>query len=165
LIFRWDRDCGYAPTVYSLPYSKFKIFIAKSTAFLTLSLILYFFPYVLVIIPSNADILHVVSLILSSRKVLSGLTLALYAVLYTASVTALLGSFLRGLFPTLIGAFFVLSLSSSLFPSSLPPFSFLMYTAYSNVSPFEARFAVPGLVLPFLFFLIGALIFERRDVV
>ncbi|WP_297519110.1 hypothetical protein [Thermococcus sp.] len=165
LIFRWDRDSGYAPILYSLPYSKSKVFVAKFAAFLLLSLLMYLLPCLFSVFPSNADIPGVVLSILSSERALKALVLALYAILYTVSITAFVASVLPGLFPTIIGAFFLVAISSNLFPGTLPPFSFITVPLTSQLSPLEARFFVPGVVLPVILFLLGVYAFERRDVV
>jgi len=165
LIFRWDRDSGYASVLYSLPYSKSTVFVAKFTAFLTLSLTLYVLPYLLAVIPSNADILSVVLDVLKSRETLKIFALSIYAVLYTVSVIAFIASILPGLFPTIIGAFFLISISSNIFPNVLPPFSFITVPVTYSLSPLEARFMIPGLIIPLVLFILGLYVFERRDVV
>ncbi len=165
LIFRGDRDFGYASVLYSLPYSKSKVFASKFAAFLVLSIALYLLPYLLAVIPSNADILGIVLGILESREALKVLVLGIYAVLYTVSVTAFIASVLPGLFPTIIGAFFLVSVSANLFPGTLPPFSFITVPVTYSLSPLEARFVVPGLVMPLALFILGMYVFERRDVV
>ena len=165
LIFRWDRDSGYAPVVYSLPYSKSKIFTAKLVAFLSLSLMLYILPYLSAVLTSNADILSVVLSILSSGRAIRVLILSLYAVLYTVSITAFISCVLPGLFPTIIGTFFLVAVSSNLFPKTLPPFSFITVPVTSSLSPLEMRFFVPGVVIPLALLLLGFYLFERRDVV
>ncbi len=165
LVFRWDRDSGYAPALYSLPYSKSKVFVAKFAAFLLLSFALYLLPYLLAVLPSNADIPHAVFSILSSKEALKVFVLSAYAVLYTVSITAFVASVLPGLFPTIIGAFFLVAISADLFPSTLPPFSFITAPLTSQLSPLEARFFLPGVVVPVALFLLGVYAFERRDVV
>ncbi len=165
LVFRWDRDSGYAPGIYSLPYSKSRVFVAKFTVFLLLSLALYALPYLFAVLPSNADILRVLLSVLSSREALKALVLALYAILYTVSITAFVASVLPGLFPTIIGAFFLVAISADLFPNTLPPFSFITVPLTSQLSPLQARFFVPGVVVPAVLFLLGVYVFERRDVV
>ncbi|WP_456366904.1 hypothetical protein [Thermococcus sp.] len=165
LIFRWDRDSGYAPALYSLPYSKSKVFVAKFAAFLFLSFTLYLLPYLLAVFPSTADIPRAVFSILSSREALKVLILSAYAVLYTVSITAFIASVLPALFPAIIGAFLLVAISSNLFPRVLPPFSLITVPMASSLSPLEGRFSVPGLVVPLILFLLGLYAFERRDVV
>ena len=41
IVFRHDRDAGYAQAIYTLPYRKHRIFLAKLVALLCLTLLLF----------------------------------------------------------------------------------------------------------------------------
>ncbi|NJF25497.1 ABC transporter permease subunit [Thermococcus sp. Bubb.Bath] len=165
LAFRYDRERGYALTVYSLPYSKVSIFIGKLLSVVILSLLALYIPLFLADFVPNADIASKVWEIVLSWRYLNLVIFATYFVLFSLSVSVLFSTLLRDMFLAFMGAFFVLVLP--FFAGlSWPPFSFLpfMSRALTGASPLEGSNLLWGLVIPAVLLFASSIAFTGRDV-
>ena len=165
LTFRYDREHGYAFSVYSLPFSKGEIFTAKFFSALLLSLVSLYIPILIVDVFPNADILGVIRKILFTTQYCHLLVFATYFVLFSLSVSLLFSVLLRDMLLAFIASFFLLVLP---FFAGLnwPPFSFvsMLPRSLSGASPFDFTWFLRGLIVPIALVLVSGLIFTRRDV-
>ena len=163
LVFRHDRDTGYALTVYALPYRKFKIFLSKLVSLLLLTVMMLYLPLFLSVFLSSATVAGYVPLILDGAffKTLLLITLAL---VYVATLTAFLSTVLAGMFPTLIGSYLIVHLSTAIGGGRLPPFSLFIRATELNPTLSNSSVLLHGIILPLMFTLLGAIFSERRDV-
>ncbi|WP_297512851.1 hypothetical protein [Thermococcus sp.] len=165
LAFRYDREQGYAFSVYSLPFTKGELFAAKTLSVLLISLLLLYIPLLIVGIVPNADITGVIREITFTDRYFHLLIFATYFVLFSLSISVLFSVLLKNMFLAFIASFFLLVLP---FFAGLhwPPFFFLSMLArsLSGASPFETNWVLWGLVIPAALLLVSGLIFVRRDV-
>ena len=165
MTFRYDRENGYALSVYSLPFGKGEIFTAKVLSALTLSLFLIYVPLLIVDVFPNVDILMAIRRIVFTKQYLHLLVFATYFVLFSVSVSVFLSVILENMFLAFIASFFflVLPFFAGL---SWPPFSFvpLLARSLSWASPFETNWLTWGLAVPVILLFISGRIFTRRDV-
>ncbi|AHL23827.1 ABC-2 family transporter permease [Thermococcus nautili] len=163
LIFRHDRDTGYALTLYTLPYKKSKIFLAKLVSLLFLIVMMLYFPLFLSVFLSSATVAGHIPFILDEAffKTLLLITLAL---VYVATLTAFLSMVLRGMFPTLIGSYLIVHISTSIGGGKLPPFSLFIRATEINPSLLDSSVVLHGIFLPLLLIILGVIASERRDV-
>jgi len=162
LIFRYDKDTGYALTLYALPYRKFKIFLAKLTSLLIITIVMLYLPLFLSIFLSNATVAkHILPLMMGSF--LRTLALITMSLIYVATLTAFLSVVLRGMFPTLIGSYLVVQVSTTIGGDKLPPFS-LFLKATQLYPSFDISVVFQGIILPLFLGILGMILSERRDV-
>ncbi len=165
MTFRYDRENGYALSVYSLPFTKREIFTAKMFSVLLLSSLSLYIPLLIVDVFPNADILNVIKGIILTRPYLHLLVFATYFVLFSLSVSVLFSVLLRNMFLAFIASFFLLVLP---FFAGLnwPPFSFvqMLSKSLSGASPFDGFWLFWGLVTSALIVAFSGLVFTRRDV-
>ncbi len=163
--FRYDREKGYALSVYSLPYSKLEIFLGKLLSIFLLSVMALYIPILVIDIFPNVDTLHFIEAIILTRFYFNALIFALYFVLFSIAISTLSSVVLQDMFLAFIASFFLLVLP---FFAGLdwPPFFFIFMIPKSlaGISPFEAFFLFWGLVAPIVLVLLSGLIFLRRDV-
>ena len=166
LTFRYDRDRGYALSLYSLPYSKLGIYLSKVASTLVFAVLASLFPLIAVAVFLNADLSPVLWSLLGSTTFLYELVLTFYFVFFVLSVSVLFGVLFRNMFLSFLAAFFVTVVPyfSSLV---LPPFSFVEgFTAVVNgATPFSPANAAAGLALPVTLLLLSLFIFIRGDIV
>ncbi|MCD6524250.1 MAG: hypothetical protein J7K48_04545 [Thermococcus sp.] len=165
LAFRYDREQGYALSVYSMPFTKGELFVAKALSVLLISLLLLYIPLLIVDIVPNADIIGVIREITFTDRYFHLLVFATYFVLFSLSISVLFSVLLKNMFLAFIASFFLLVLP---FFAGLhwPPFFFLSILArsLSGASPFEGNWVLWGFVIPAALLLVSGLIFVRRDV-
>jgi len=163
--FRYERDRGYAFSIYSLPYSKGTIYLTKLLSVIVFSLLVSFIPLLGVLSMLNVDVPSVVVAVLTSRPFLNLLAFTFYFVFFVISVSVLFGVIFRDMFLSFLAAFFltVVPYFSSL---SVPPFSFLkgITNLQNGVSLLSTQYAVPGLAIPCALLILSGIIFTRRDV-
>ena len=164
MTFRYDRENGYALSVYSLPFGKGEIFTAKALSALTLSLLSLYVPLLIVDVFPNADILEAVMGIVFTGRYFHLLVFATYFVLFSLSVSVLFSVLLGNMFLAFIASFFLLVLP--FFAGlSWPPFSFIpmLSRSLSWASPFGSTWLFWGIAVPAALLLLSGLIFTRRD--
>ncbi|WP_297074142.1 hypothetical protein [Thermococcus sp.] len=163
LIFRHDRDTGYALTLYTLPHRKSKIFLAKLVSLLLLTVLMLYLLLFLSVFLSSATVAGYVPLMLDGAffKTLLLITLAL---VYVATLTAFLSTVLAGMFPTLIGSYLIVHLSTAIGGGKLPPFSLFIRATELNPALSNSSVVLHGVLLPLILALLGAIVSERRDV-
>ncbi len=165
MTFRYDRENGYALSVYSLPFGKSEIFTAKVLSALVLSLLSLYVPLLIVDVFPNVDILEGIREIVFTERYLYLLVFATYFVLFSLSVSTLFSVLLENMFLAFIASFFflVLPFFAGL---SWPPFSFvpMLARSLSWASPFSTDWLTWGLVVPALLLLVSEVMFTRRDV-
>ncbi len=165
MAFRYDRENGYALSVYSLPFGKGEIFTAKVLSALTLSLLSLYVPLLIVDMFPNVDILMAIRSIVFTKQYLHLLVFATYFVLFSVSISALFSVLLENMFLAFIASFFLIVLP---FFAGLnwPPFSFvpLLARSLSWASPFETNWLTWGFAVPVVLLLTSEVIFTRRDV-
>ncbi len=122
--FRYDREKGYALSVYSLPYSKLEIFLGKPLSIFLLSVMALYIPILVIDIFPNVDTLHFIEAIILTRFYFNALIFALYFVLFSIAISTLSSVVLRSMFLAFIASFFLLVLP---FFAGLdwPPFFFI----------------------------------------
>ena len=165
LTFRYDRERGYAFSVYSLPFTKGEMFTSKVLSALLLSLLSLYVPLLIVDVFPNADILKAVRGITFTGQYFHLLVFATYFVLFSLSISVFLAVTLRDMFLAFIASFFLLVLP---FFAGLnwPPFSFvpMLARSLSGASPFEGTWPLTGLLAPAVIVLLSGLVFTRGDV-
>ncbi|WP_457752006.1 hypothetical protein [Thermococcus sp.] len=162
---RYDRERGYAFSIYSLPYSKRDIFLGKLFSILLMSLLALYLPILIVDVFPNVDILRIVLGIVFTRLYLNALVFAFYFLIFSMAVSLFFSVLLRDMLLAFIASFFLLVLP---FFAGLnwPPFSFvpMIHRALAGASPFELSYLASGLVFPASLIVLSAIIFTRRDV-
>ena len=166
LTFRYDRDRGYALSLYSLPYSKLGIYLSKVASTLIFAVLASIFPLIAVAVFLNADLSPVLWSLLRSTPFLYELVLTFYFVFFVLSVSVLFGVLFRNMFLSFLAAFFVTVVPyfSSLI---LPPFLFIegFRDVTNGATPFSPANVTTGLAVPIALLLLSLAIFTRRDVV
>ena len=166
LTFRYDRDRGYALSIYSLPHSKLGIYISKVASTIIFAVLASIFPLLAVAVFLNADLFPVLWSILGSTTLLYELVLTFYFVFFVLSVSVLFSVLFRNMFLSFLAAFFVTVVPyfSSLI---MPPFSFVegFTDVVNGGTPFSPANALTGLALPIILLLFSLLLFLRGDVV
>ena len=166
IAFRYDRENGYALSLYSLPFGKGEVFTAKVLSALTLSLLSLYVPLLVIDVFPNVDILKVIREIVLTEQYFHLLVFATYFVLFSLSVSVFLSVILENMFLAFIASFFFLVLP---FFAGLnwPPFFFvpMLARSLSLASPFSMDWLTWGLVIPALLLFVSELIFIRRDVI
>ncbi|WP_456423106.1 hypothetical protein [Thermococcus sp.] len=162
---RYDRERGYALSVYSLPYSKADIFLGKVFSVFILSFLAMYIPVFVVNVFLNVDILRFIVRIIFTRFYLNALIFALYFLLFSMAISLFFSVVLRDMLLAFIASFFLLVLP---FFGGLdwPPFSFvpMIHRALAGVSPLEFPYIIRGFLVPTLLFILSGLIFTRGDV-
>ncbi|WP_456443927.1 hypothetical protein [Thermococcus sp.] len=165
MTLRYDRENGYALSVYALPFTKGEIFTAKVISALVLSLLSLYIPLLTVDVFPNADILEAVRGVVFTGQYLHLLVFATYFVLFSISTSVLFSVLLDNMFLAFIASFFLLVLP--FFAGlSWPPFSFIpmLSRSLSWASPFGSTWLFWGIAVPAALLLLSGLIFTRRDV-
>ncbi|MDV3104338.1 ABC transporter permease subunit [Thermococcus waiotapuensis] len=165
LAFRYDRERGYAFTVYSLPFTKGELFLAKTLSVLLASILFLYIPLLIVDLVPNADIIGVVKEITLTTRYFYLLVFATYFVLFSLSVSVTFSVLLRNMFLSFIASFFLLVLPFFA-DLSWPPFSFvpMLEKSLCWVSPFESGWVLRGLVVPAVLLTLSGAVFVRGDV-
>jgi len=168
LTFRYERDMGYAQSLYTLPLSKGRIFLVKTAVVLLLSLLTAYVPILIAIAGTHADIWPALREAMSEGIFISAMVLTLYFVLYAASVSILVSLLFRNAFLDFMASFFLLAVPKFVGVNA-PPFSFsdairkLPVTYFRPYEPLKANF-FEGMILPVLLLLAAFVLMDRRDV-
>ncbi|NJE41734.1 ABC transporter permease [Thermococcus sp. GR6] len=168
LVFRQERDMGYALSLYTLPLSKREFFFVKTATVYLLSLLVTYIPIFLVILITQADNWTALPIILGSGNFASAMILVLYFVLYSVAVSIVVSLAFRNAFLDFLVSFFLLAVPNFI-GLSVPPFRFVnRMTMLALIGPstldivrmeFFAGVVVPGILL-----LAGIVMMDRRDV-
>ncbi|MFA4662116.1 ABC transporter permease [Pyrococcus kukulkanii] len=164
ITFRLDRDFGYANSLYSLPYSKTKILIAKLLAVLMFSLLLILLPFFSVTILANFTIIRYIPAILSSNPVTFRLIMVLYAILYSLALILLMSLLSPNVFIAFITSFLLLFAPIFLHLGVIPPALFIFASYEGGLSPIGQKFLISGILIPAILLLSSALLMNRRDI-
>ncbi|NJF25494.1 hypothetical protein [Thermococcus sp. Bubb.Bath] len=169
--FRSGIEGGYELTLYSLPYRKYEIFLAKLFTVFLLSLSLLFVP-MFVLIPINfADTPGFVLSLFTGERFIVFSVLLLLGILYIISVTIFLAVSLRSMLAALVVAFPVL-VTPYLLNANLPPSSFLSKAQvlalvkghiFLKFLP-QRSIVLYGIVLPGVLILTSLVMVNWRDV-
>ncbi|AFK22356.1 hypothetical protein [Pyrococcus sp. ST04] len=161
IIFRADRDSGYASSLYSLPYRKWEMFIVKYITLITFSCLLIFIPLFSVTLFANFSLARELIDIFLSQPIKSRLLALTYMLLYTTSVVSVVSLVSVSVLISFIVSFTLLLLPFYLGISNIPPLLFL-YAEGREVTSQDLM--VWGIILPISLVIIGIIISERRDV-
>lgn len=168
LVFRQERDMGYAQSLYTLPLSKREIFIIKTSAVFIFSFLTAYIPSFLALVGAHLDVGSALWRVMRGEAFISLMILTAYFVLYSVSLSILVSLSFRNAFLTFLVSFFLIAVPSFVGVRA-PPFEFsdlipkLTMTYRGALEVAKGEF-IGGFVLPLLFLIAGMVLMERRDV-
>ncbi|ACS33297.1 ABC transporter permease [Thermococcus gammatolerans] len=164
MIFRADREGGYAQAIFTLPISKKKLFGTKFLVLLVYSLLLLYFPMFLFLAMAFASVPNLFSGLFGWESFRHLLVFALYFALYSASLSVLVSLVLPNSSQAIMISFILILLPSFL-GLNLPPFSFVTAIPKYLGQAFSSGYVLQGVVVPAVFVALSLALVERRDVV
>ncbi|ASJ00556.1 ABC transporter permease [Thermococcus gorgonarius] len=164
MVFRADREGGYAQAIFTLPLSKGKVFGIKFAVLLIYSLLLLYLPVFLFLATAFASVPDLFSELLGWADFRNLLVFALYFALYSSALSALVSLVLPNSSQAIMVAF-ILLLLPSLLGIGLPPFSFVSAIPKHLNAVFSPGYILQGLIVPGILMLLSLILTERRDVV
>ncbi|ACJ16523.1 hypothetical membrane protein, conserved [Thermococcus onnurineus NA1] len=168
LVFRQERDVGYALSLYTLPLSKREFFFVKTATVYLLSLLVTYIPIFFVILITQADNWGALTKVMSSGNFVSAMILVLYFVLYSVAVSIVVSLTFRNAFLDFLVSFFILAVPNFI-GLSVPPFRFInrivmLVLTTPDTSKIAKTEFFAGVVVPAILLLVGIVMIERRDV-
>ncbi|AEC50989.1 hypothetical protein PNA2_0071 [Pyrococcus sp. NA2] len=161
IIFRMDRDIGYANLIYSLPYRKWEIIGIKYIVLFLYSLMLTFIPFFSVAILSNLSIAEHLPGILFSRLTMLKMLLTLYIILYMTTLVTLVSLLSPSTLMAFVASISLLFLPFFIHISEVPPLIFLESSVKEVFTP---KCTIWGVIVPLALLTTSIITSERRDV-
>ncbi|AEH25146.1 hypothetical protein [Pyrococcus yayanosii] len=161
VIFRMDRDVGYANSIYSLPYKKWEIFGIKYLVLLLYSLTLTFIPFFSVSIIASLSLIEYIPDILFSKMVVYRILLSLYMILYLTSLVSLVSLISPNILITIIISLSLFFLPFFISISEVPP---LLFIIGNFKEALNFKMITWGVIVPLALIILSMGISEWKDV-